>query len=748
MIKVLLRVSVLSSLLMLAATAFAEVTTFTTTHFSGSGNCASCHDGLRDISGNDVSIVKDWGNSMMANATKDPFWLAKVATELERNPALSTIINDKCTKCHAPVANYEITKVQNAEISLFGADGILKPEHALYDAGMNGVTCTVCHQITDDASLGTLDGFSGHYNINSNKIIYGQFSNISTQQMLNSTGYTPTYSAHMSDSAMCATCHNLKTPYVDASGNILTSTAESEFPEQMPYTEWQNSVFDDAGSNPQSCQDCHMPKTIAPVSVRPNGLAARAGFAKHELVGANTTMLTLLRDNAAQLNVISSNLDQSISRARTMLKSAASVEFISATVVNGVLEARVKVLNNSGHKTPTSYPSRRMWLNFKVTDSSNNVVFESGHINANGSIDGVDNDVDQTRFEPHYNTITAADQVQVYETVLGDSDDNITFTLLRSSQYLKDNRLTPQGFNKLAVPTDVAVRGRAFNDANFNLGSDEVVYRFPVTATGTLDVSVALNYQTISHGFLQDLYRDNQLEQVQVFKTMYDAQSLKYEQISSTQTTVVNDVVPPPAVAPLISLSVTPSTITQGQSASISWSVTDANSCVASKGWSGDRASNGSETVSSTVTTTYTLSCTGDGGSDNQSVILTVNPVSLPAAPVISLSVSPSTIDQGQSASISWNVTDANNCVASGGWSGDRASSGNEALMPTVTTAYTLNCSGDGGSAEQMITIIVNSSTAPPSPPGGSSGSGGGSLNPAFLIFILMSQALLMRRLK
>jgi len=68
-----------------AGTAQAENDNFTTPHFSGSGNCVTCHDGLRDTSGDDVSIVKDWGASMMANSTKDPLWQAKVATELERN---------------------------------------------------------------------------------------------------------------------------------------------------------------------------------------------------------------------------------------------------------------------------------------------------------------------------------------------------------------------------------------------------------------------------------------------------------------------------------------------------------------------------------------------------------------------------------------------------------------------------------------------------------------------------------------
>jgi len=518
----------------------AEDVNFTTSHFSGSGNCVTCHDGLTDTSGNNVSIVRDWGTSMMANATKDPFWRAKVATELERNPHLTSLINDKCTRCHAPVANYEITQVQGGDVTLFGAGGILDPNHTLYDGGMNGVTCTVCHQITDDASLGTLSGFSGKFNINDTKTIYGQYSNITTQQMKNVSGYTPAYSAHISDSALCATCHNLKTPYVDAAGNVLTTTPETEFPEQMSYTEWENSIFDDAGSNPQSCQDCHMPKTTSIVSTRPTGLAAKDNFAKHHLVGANTTMLTLLRDNAVQLDVKSSNMDLSISRARTMLQSSVNLSITSASVSNNILEANVRLENNSGHKTPSGYPSRRMWLHFKVTDSNNNTLFESGNINSDGSIVGAINDVDQTQFEPHYDLISAADQVQIYEPVMANSDDQITYTLLRGAGYLKDNRLTPKGFNKMIVPSDVAVLGQATNDTDFNQGSDDITYRFPVTVSGDLTISVSLKYQTIAHGYLQDLYRDNQLDEVQTFKAMYDAQSVKHEQITSVQTTVVN----------------------------------------------------------------------------------------------------------------------------------------------------------------------------------------------------------------
>jgi hypothetical protein len=708
MFREFLRASACILIFLLPHATLAENTNFTTSHFSGSGNCAQCHDGLTDTSGENVSIVRDWGTSMMANATKDPFWQAKVATELDRNSHLSAVINDTCSKCHAPMANYEITRAQGGELTLFGPDGILNPNHALYDAAMNGVSCTLCHQITDDASLGQLDGFSGQYNINDTKTIYGQYSDIFGQPMINNTGYTPTYGAHVSDSALCATCHNVKTPFVDAGGNVLSTTPESAFPEQMPYSEWQNSIFDDAGSNPTSCQDCHMPKTTSKLSNRPMWLGTKNGFAKHHMVGANTVMLTLLKNNAAALDVTSPNLDLGINRARDMLQSAATVEIVSASINSGVLEARVRVQNNSGHKAPTAYPSRRMWIHFKVTDSNDNVVFESGRINADGSISDADSDVDaapdQRAYEPHYNLITSTGQVQIYETIMGDSDGSITYTLLRGAQYLKDNRLTPKGFEKLNVPSDVEVHGLAANDADFNLGSDEVTYRIPVAASGDLNVSVSLNYQAIAHGFLQDLYGADHLEQVQTFKTMYDAQSLKHEQVASAQTTVVSDGAgaPLPAV-PVVTLSASPSTIDQGQSTTLSWTSSDASSCTASGAWSGSVVTNGSATVEPTVTSTYTMTCNGAGGTASASATVTVNETPAVLQPTVNLTASPSSVARGGSITLSWSSTDTTSCTASDNWSGSKATSGSETIKLNDPATFTLSCSGDGGSVSDSV---------------------------------------------
>ena len=46
-------------------------TSFELPHFSGAQNCAQCHDGITDSVGKDVSIVKAWQGTMMANVLLD-----------------------------------------------------------------------------------------------------------------------------------------------------------------------------------------------------------------------------------------------------------------------------------------------------------------------------------------------------------------------------------------------------------------------------------------------------------------------------------------------------------------------------------------------------------------------------------------------------------------------------------------------------------------------------------------------------
>jgi 6-phosphogluconolactonase (cycloisomerase 2 family) len=81
-----------------------------------------------------------------------------------------------------------------------------------------------------------------------------------------------------------------------------------------------------------------------------------------------------------------------------------------------------------------------------------------------------------------------------------------------------------------------------------------------------------------------------------------------------------------PAAA-TVTISVSPTTINEGSSATLTWSSTNATSCIASGAWSGTQSTSGSESVSPTPvgSYTYTLACNGAGGNASGSATLSVN---------------------------------------------------------------------------------------------------------------------------
>ncbi len=168
--------------------------------------------------------------------------------------------------------------------------------------------------------------------------------------------------------------------------------------------------------------------------------------------------------------------------------------------------------------------------------------------------------------------------------------------------------------------------------------------------------------------------------------------------------------------APTVSLSISPNSITSSQSATLTWSSTNASNCTASNGWTGLQTTSGTQSVSPTADTTYTLTCMGAGGSTSQSTSITVSAPSAPppSAPTVTISASPTSITSGQSSTLTWSSTDATSCTASNGWSGSQSTSGTQSVSPTADTTYTLTCTGTGGSANQSTTITVTAAGPAP----------------------------------
>ena len=262
----------------------------------------------------------------------------------------------------------------------------------------------------------------------------------------------------------------------------------------------------------------------------------RPDFSEHTFLGANTVMLDMFKNYREELGIEVQGFQQAIERNREFLKTSADLTITGTRNEGNNIIATLKIQNNTGHKLPSGYPSRRVFVHFVVTDADGTIIFESGKMNADGSIVGADGDESYRQYEPHYNSIVSEDQVLIFESIMGDTRGNVTHSLIEAARHLKDNRLTPVGFDKNIVSSDVAVTGEAFLDNNFNAGIDIFEYKVPVSVSGTYNISANLVYQPLAFGHLEYLFRDTDLSEVDQFKTIYDSTTLLSETISSAVT--------------------------------------------------------------------------------------------------------------------------------------------------------------------------------------------------------------------
>jgi len=468
--------------------------------FVTAAQCIACHAPLTAPSGEDVSIGFDWRATMMANSARDPYWHAAVRREVLDHPAAQAAIEDKCSTCHMPMARTDAAAA-GGRGEVFASLLPGAPQHAL---AADGVSCTVCHQIAAE-NLGEHASFDGGFAIESGAdgpIVFGPHDIDAGRQavMRSAASFTPSAGSHIQQSELCATCHTLFTSALDDAGQTIGT-----LPEQVPYQEWLHSEYRDT----RSCQSCHMPEVAAETPITSVLAQPRPRVSQHTFLGGNAFMLGILNQHRGELGVtaLPQELEAAVEATKRYLGTrAATLTIASAARAGSRLDVELVLASTTGHKLPTAYPSRRAWLHVVVTDASGAVVFESGAVRRDGSIAGNDNDADSMRFEPHYDELTSAEQVQVYEAIMVDRGDAVTTGLLRGVRYVKDNRLLPRGFDKATAEPDVAVHGDAATDASFTAGSDRVRYRIELAgARGPLTVSAELLYQSIGYRWAENL---------------------------------------------------------------------------------------------------------------------------------------------------------------------------------------------------------------------------------------------------
>ncbi len=151
------------------------------------------------------------------------------------------------------------------------------------------------------------------------------------------------------------------------------------------------------------------------------------------------------------------------------------------------------------------------------------------------------------------------------------------------------------------------------------------------------------------------------------------------------------------SAAATVSISASPASLITGNSSTLSWSSSNVSSCSASGHWSGSQGGSGSASTGVLVaagTYTYTLSCTGPGGSANASTTVTATPPLTPP------------VDQPQSVIV---TPDEPGTVAV------EVTNGTSATPIKITTTW------DPGTFTEPVTVTAT--PRPPSPGGFAVGS-------------------------
>ena len=154
-------------------------------------------------------------------------------------------------------------------------------------------------------------------------------------------------------------------------------------------------------------------------------------------------------------------------------------------------------------------------------------------------------------------------------------------------------------------------------------------------------------------------------------------------------------------VLPVVTFSASPSSLSQGQSSTLSWTTSNATSVSINQGI-GSVSLNGSKTVTPIVTTTYTMTATGSSGTVTSTTTVTV----IVAPPTVAFSATPTTIEAGQNSTLSWTTSNATSASIDQGI-GAVSTSGSISVHPVQTTLYTITIVGPGGSTTGYAQVTV-----------------------------------------
>jgi hypothetical protein len=264
------------------------------------------------------------------------------------------------------------------------------------------------------------------------------------------------------------------------------------------------------------------------------------GFVRHEFAGLNGFLLELFRQFNELLGVrksdymtgTSDNLEDAQSNMFEQARHKTATIAASTSVQGRELTAIVTVTNLAGHRFPSGVGFRRAWIELLAVerkDERQRLVWSSGRTNDVGVIVDAEGRPLPTEFfavsgktqqyQPHHQTITSDDQVQIYEELTADAAGRFTTSFLRRDHEVKDNRLLPTGWSRTGPDPSLNgdfleatfPKGDAERDPDYRdgRGTDTVTYRIqlpPDVDPANVSVQARLYSQSIPPYYLNDRF--------------------------------------------------------------------------------------------------------------------------------------------------------------------------------------------------------------------------------------------------
>ena len=318
--------------------------------FEPAKDCKTCHE----------DHYNDWSNSMHAYAMRDPvFYSGWNEEQLKRQDTGERF----CIQCHNPaafVSGVNLAGFETAE-ELAASDypEIIK----------EGIGCGICHSMTDLSQTIHTDNSiaaSAVFKMNpGDGVFYGSIKNPQSNEYHESR-YNPIFSR----SEACLPCHDMTVRGVEA---------------EITFSEW-NRIPGLAMGNLLSCQECHMPLTTRPAATGgPDRLVH-----SHKFIGVDLDLSIAAEDNPQYEDVLE------LLQNSVMLEFGTPMDTLTETVVPGdSFMIPLTITSLTAHSLPSGVSfAREAWLEIIVTDSTNNILFESGTTATNSSaLDETDEDL-------------------------------------------------------------------------------------------------------------------------------------------------------------------------------------------------------------------------------------------------------------------------------------------------------------------------------------------------------------------